>query len=187
MSQTKNTRDIRGLRNQLLLGQFLSLGAFVFGGISLSLFLRPSWFNQIQPQEFEPWGDRPWFWIGITLMTIGGTLFIVAEYWFWHLLWVYAHITPRPMLMLLQIEKDSSSTSYYAFLKEASDSLKGTMRWKIPLYKPTWNVADWQATTVGVNVFFDPKSQIPAVIETEYGLLWKMFGNGAIQEAEFSE
>lgn len=74
------------------------------------------------------------------------------------------------------------STSYDAILRvEAS----GERDWIVGLYSPSWPLVDLQALqnpTIRAKVYFDPKSQRPAVIETELGLLWAMAGQSAYRK-----
>jgi hypothetical protein len=77
------------------------------------------------------------------------------------------------MQLSIGIRKSSDSTDYQAILSANSNP---ETAWHVTLYSPSWNVEDLQVTTTPAKVYFDPKSQRPAVIETERGLLWAMAG-----------
>jgi hypothetical protein len=82
------------------------------------------------------------------------------------------------MQLSIRIRKSSDSTDYQAILSANSNP---ETAWHVTLYSPSWNVEDLQVTTTPAKVYFDPKSQRPAVIETERGLLWAMAGRSSVQ------
>jgi len=59
--------------------------------------------------------------------------------------------------------------------------MQGPSGWKVRLYSPAWDMAVLEGRRVAAQVFFDPESRQPGVIETEHGLLWAMAGRGSVR------
>jgi len=57
--------------------------------------------------------------------------------------------------------------------------------WRIALWGPSHeNMKTHIGRDIKAQVYFDPKSGRPAVIESEFGLLWAMAGSGATEKKE---
>lgn len=174
----KYTRDIRRLRLYMITGQVVSVLIIIFGILAISLYLDPSLIGTPLRQHRYYRGESVWLIFGISFVLFGSFFAIISAYWSRRLLWIWKNVSPQSMKLSIRIRKSSDSTDYQAILSTYVGQEKA---WHVSLYSPSWNVEDLQGTTVSAKVYFDPKSQRPAVIETEGGLLWAMAGRSAVQ------
>jgi hypothetical protein len=172
------TRDIRGLRRYMLLGQVVSIMVFLFGLLSLCLFVDPALVGIVGKEQGDYRGVPMWLFIGIAFIPFGLFCAIGFNKWSSRLVWVFRNIIPVPMNLSIEIDNGMDSTDYYAILSGDSG---GEKNWRVSLYSPSWQVEKLQNQQVPAKVYFDPKSQRPAVIETTQGLLWARAGRSAIQ------
>jgi hypothetical protein len=90
------------------------------------------------------------------------------------LLWVWQNTMPETMMLSIVVKDVESGPSDYGILR-ARISLKDN--WSVPLGTNGWNKVNFRAVqeeAIPAKVYFDPKSRKPAVIETKYGLLWRL-------------
>jgi hypothetical protein len=172
-------RDINSLRRYIVLSQFVSLLVFLFGLVSIILFVDPSLVNVPDHQTKLYRGHWLWLLTGILFIALSTACIFIAARWSRRLIWIYRNAKPQSMKLSIEIDSDSDGTNYYAILSGESEE---TERWKVLLYSPKWDVRILPEQAAA-KVYFDPQSQRPAVVETDYGLLWSMAGGGA---AEFS-
>jgi len=85
------------------------------------------------------------------------------------------------MRLLITINSDSDRTGYYAVFSGAQAEIEEPL-WKVAIYNPRWDVKNLTERQVSAKVYCDPKSLKPAVLETDYGLLWSMAGSGAVEQ-----
>jgi hypothetical protein len=176
----KPARDITKLRRFIFLSQIASIFVFLFGAASVTLFFDPSLVRVPDDQANSYRGNWIWLLTGLLFIIFAGICIFVAGRWSRRLLWIYRNVTPEIMRIEVEIDSDSDRTAYYAVLTSTQDEIKEPI-WKVALYSPSWNVRSLKHPQMKAKVFFDPKSLKPAVIETEYGLLWIMAGNGATE------
>jgi hypothetical protein len=169
----KYTRDIRRLRLYMITGQVVSVLIIVFGILAISLYLDPSLIRIPLRQHRYYRSQSIWLIFGISFVLSGSFFALISAYWSRRLLWIWKNVSPQLMQLSIRIQKSSDSTDYQAILSANAGQEKV---WHVTLYSPSWNVEDLQETAVSAKVYFDPKSQRPAVIETEGGLLWAMAG-----------
>jgi hypothetical protein len=174
----KYTRDIRALRLYTLAGQVVSLLIIIFGILAISLYIDPALTGTPLRQHRYYHGEFGWLMFGISFVLLGVFFVIIGTKWSHRLLWIWKNVTPQPMQLSIRIQESSDSTDYQAILITNSSPEKA---WHVSLYSPSWPVKNLQGTTTSAKVYFDPKSQRPAVIETEWGLLWAMAGRSAVQ------
>jgi hypothetical protein len=174
----KYTRDIRALRLYLLTLQAVSLLIIIFGILAISLYIDPALIGTPLRQHRHYRGEYIWLIFGISFVIFGSFCIIIGTKWSHRLLWIWKNVSPQQMQLSIRIRKSSDSTDYQAILSAYSNS---ETAWHVSLYSPSWNVEDLQVTTTSAKVYFDPKSQRPAVMETEQGLLWAMAGRSAVQ------
>ncbi len=174
----KYTRDIRRLRLYTLAGQVASVLMIIFGILAISLYINPSLIGTPLRQHRYYRGESVWLIFGISFVVFGSFFAIISAYWSRRLLWIWKNVSPQLMQLSIRIKKRSDSTDYQAIL---SNNAGQAQTWNVTLYSPAWPVEDLQGTTTLAKVYFDPKSQRPAVIETEEGLLWAMAGRSAVQ------
>jgi hypothetical protein len=175
----KYTRDIRALRFHLLAVQAVSLLIIIFGILAISLYIDPALIGTPLRQHRHYHGQSVWLIFGISFVLFGSFCIIIGTKWSHRLLWIWKNVSPQQMQLSIRIRKSSDSTDYQAIL---NTNLNSEIAWHVTLYSPSWNVEDLQATTTLAKVYFDPKSQRPAVMETERGLLWAMAGRSAVQK-----
>src|SRR5262249_21089063 len=177
----KYVRDIRRLRRYAVVSQFVSLLVFLFGVASLLLFfdfLLPG-----LPNEQAKFYRGNWIWLltGVLFIIFGGIFTITAGRWSRHLIWIYRNVTPQTMILNVEIDSDADRTNYYAVLSDESEESQREQLWKVAIYSPAWDVRRLAQDGMTAKVYFEPKTLRPAVIETEYGLLWSMAGSGATE------
>jgi hypothetical protein len=175
----KYTRDIRRLRLYMITGQVVSVLNIIFGILAISLYLDPSLSGTPLEQHQYYRGESIWLISGISFVLFGSFFVIISAYWSRRLIWIWKNVSPQSMLLSIRIKKSSDSTDYQAILNTNAGQEKS---WHVIFYSPAWNVEELKGTTVSAKVYFDPKSQRPAVIETEGGLLWAMAGRSAVQK-----
>jgi hypothetical protein len=173
-----HTRDISALRRYMLIGQLVSILILLFGTLSVCLFINPALIGIVSTQTNSYRGESIWLIVGIAFILFGVFFAIGFGKWSRRLLWILQNIRPVPMNLSIEIRKGMDSNDYYALLSVDSATEKN---WRVSLYSPSWNVRDFQDQIIPARVYFDPKSQCPAVIETNQGLLWAMAGRSAIQ------
>ncbi len=175
-------RDIRRLRRHTLLVRCAIIFVFIFGLISLTLYFNPSLLNTPD----EPYkGHLIWLLVGIVFVLLAIFSFFLIGRWSRRLLWILYHTVPRSMHLLLKVEEDSENTQYYAHLTPVDNDPRNQRIWRIALWGPHHeNIKALVGRDIKAQVYFDPKSGRPAVIESEFGLLWAMAGSGATEEKE---
>ena len=173
-------RDIRRLRRHTIFVRAAIILVFIFGLISLILYFDPSLLNT-PVEQYK--GDLVWLFIGMVFTVLAIFSFFLVGRWSRHLLWIVYHTVPRPMHLVLKVEEDSESTQYYAHLTPADNDPRNQRIWRIALWGPHHeNIMPIINRDIRGQVYFDPKSGRPAVIESEFGLLWAMAGSGAAEE-----
>jgi hypothetical protein len=175
----KYTRDIRKLRWYMLVIQVISVLNVIFGILAISLYINPALSGTPLEQQGYYRGNTIWLIFGISFVIFGMFCVIGSITWTSRLLWIWKNVSPQPMQLSIRIKEWSDSTDYKAILSANANQEKN---WYVSFYSPAWNVEDLQRTTISAKVYFDPKSQRPAVIETELGLLWVMAGRSAVQK-----
>jgi hypothetical protein len=162
----------------MLATQAASALIIIFGILAIYLYIDPSLIGISLRQHRHYRGESIWLIFGISFVLFGILIIITSAKWSRRLRWIWKNVSPQPMQLSIRIQKRSDSTDYQAILSANSNPAKA---WHVTLYNPSWHVEDLQGTTTLAKVYFDPKSQRPAVIETDYGLLWAMAGRSAVQ------
>ncbi|WP_310424768.1 hypothetical protein [Chamaesiphon sp. VAR_48_metabat_135_sub] len=173
-----HTRDILALRRYMLIGQLISILVLLFGILSVCLFINPSLIGIVSKQTNSYRDESIWLIVGIVFILFGVFFVVVFGKWSRRLLWIFQNIRPVQMNLSIKIRKGMDSNDYYAILSVDSTTEKN---WRVSLYSPSWNARELQDQIISSKVYFDPKSQCPAVIETTQGLLWAMAGRSAIR------
>jgi hypothetical protein len=161
-------RDIQKLRRYTLLGQAASLLVFFFGLLSIIIFFNPGLIGIPQEQQHYYQGQWVWLLTGTGFLIFAAFCSIFAGRRSRHLIWILHNVQPELMGLTIEIEHWSDSTDYYGILKGLEDE----PLWKVSLYSPSWKVEALAGKQVPAKVYLDPQRKKPAVIETEYGLLW---------------
>lgn len=173
-------RDMRKLRRHMTLVRTAIILVFIFGLISLVLYFDPSLLNTPVDQYK---GDVVWLIIGIILALLAICSFFLIGRSSRRLLWIINHAAPLPMHLVLKVEEDSENSRYYAHLTPADNDPRNQRIWRVALWGPSYeNMKTMTGRDIKAQVYFDPKSGTPAVIESEFGLLWAMVGSGAAEK-----
>jgi hypothetical protein len=158
----KERSSVQKFNRYVLLGQLVSLGLFIMG-----------FFFIIEKEA-------------AVLQAAGGLFMLMGIAFIFifnrrkrRLLWIYKNTAPVAMNMKLEKIDDSESTNYFAYLTREDRNLPEG--WKAGLYAPSFDVQLFLNNAAQVQVYFDPKNNLPAVIKTTQGLLWVMAGSGAVQ------
>jgi hypothetical protein len=164
----KYERDFQKLRRYASLGQAASLLVFLFGVFSIILFFNPGLIGT--PQEQQQYYRGQWVWLltGISFLIFAIFCGVFAGRRWRRLIWILHNVQPEVMRLTIEIEHWSDSTDYYGIL----NGLEDEPLWKVSLYSPSWKVEGLAGKQVPAKVYLDPQEKKPAVIETEYGLLW---------------
>jgi len=175
-------RDIRRLRRHNILVRSAILLIFIFGLISLILYVDPSLVNTpVEPYK----GQLVWLFLGTLFVILAVLSFFLIGRRSRRLLWIVYHTVPRPMHLVFKVEEDSENTQYYAHLTPADNDPRNQRIWRIALWGPTHeNMKAIIGRDIKGQVYFDPKSDRPAAIESEFGLVWAMAGSGATEQKE---
>ncbi len=175
-------RDIRRLRRHTILVRSAIILVLLFGLISLTLYFNPSLLYT--PEQLYK-GKIIWLLIGVLFVALAIFSFFLVGRWSRRLLWIVYHAVPRPMHLVLKVEEDSESTQYYAHLTPADSDPRNQRIWRIALWGPHYeNIKAIIGRDIKAQVYFDPKTERPAVVESEFGLLWAMAGSGATEQKE---
>lgn len=121
--------------------------------------------------ELLGWPESTQLTLQILLVVLGCMPIMVAFAVRLHLraYWVYRNITPEKMQVQIEIEEGSDSTSYFAVLLSSGSE----QAQRVPVYTPGWNAKTLQGINLA-DVFFDPVSRKPLVIEIDGRRLWSM-------------
>ena len=161
-------RDIQKLRRYTLLGQAASLLVFLFGVLSIIVFFNPRLVGIPQAQQQYYQGRWVWLLTGICFLIFAVFCGILAGRRSRHLIWILHNVQPVQMRLSIEVEHWSDSTDYYGLLRGLGEETL----WTVSLYSPSWKVEAPAGQQMPAKVYFDPQRKKPAVIETEYGLLW---------------
>jgi hypothetical protein len=176
------TRDVRGLRYYMLMGQIVSILMGLAGLVAITLFFDPAIMGITAKQQAGYRGHSLFLMVGIGFVCFALFFIVIFTRWSRRLLWIWRNTRPETMNLSIDIDRGMDLTNYNAILRFEAG---GERDWSVRLYRPSWPLKDLQALqnrTIRAKVYFDPKSQRPAVIETELGLLWAMAGRSAYRK-----
>ena len=177
----KNERhDVKKFSRYILLAQTLSIGVTAFGILSWIAFFSPSTLNIPYEQHAYYQNKLIWLIVGGLFILFGLSFFFMSSKNKQRLMWVLNNVTPKEMHLSLEIVGSMDSTEYFAYLKPLSEKEEKLGKWRVAL-QPIGPVDSESVESQKADVFFDPKSGEPAVIKTDFGFLWKLSGNGAVQ------
>lgn len=159
---------IARLKRWIFFAQVVSACIVLFGIMAVILYLNPDLLN-IPPGQHLTYRNKPiWLITGLLFIGLGIGWILIAHRRSRRSIWVYQNISPVPMFLTLEMEEDTDSTIFYAYLRDT----RGTEpRWKAWV-KPDFNARPLVGSETSVQVHIDPEFNTPAVIETDIGLLW---------------
>lgn len=168
--------SIAGLRRYALMAGAASGLVMAFGAVFLTLFFNPG-LAGVQPASAQDYrGNIIWLAAGVLFLLMGAVALFIALSRPGRLLRILKTQPPRPMTLRLHVEDDSSSTQYYAGLSEPGQ--RGTpSNWRIALWAPPRGIRELVGRDLPAAVYLDPRTGVPAVIETADTYLWAMSGN----------
>lgn len=172
-------RELSRLRRHTFLVVFASLAVVMFGAISLLLYVNPTTVGASPENAAAYQGNWIWLVIAILFLLLGLAFFFIAGQWSRRLKWIIRSQKARPMQLYIDVEQDSESTAYYALL-HSPDETSGKSEWRASIWLKPASVKDDIGKQFDAQVYFDPRSGKPAVIEYERGILWIMAGSGSV-------
>jgi hypothetical protein len=158
-------RDIWALHRYMLGAQIASIGLMLFGLVAIKLFIDPAFFGGRSGKS-----EWIWLWVGCGFILFGVVFVVIATRWTLRLMWILRNTQPQSMQLSMIINRSMDTTDYTAILDD---------RWRVRIYSPGWKVQQLQEMSIPAQVYFDPKTDRPAVIETEQGFLWAMAGRSS--------
>jgi hypothetical protein len=173
--QLSQQASIASLRRYSFIVWSASLLLVAFGVVSLLLFIRPSLVG-VDPSSISGYEGNPiWLVFGVLFIPLGMVFISIAYRWPRHLLHVLRTQQAKPMRLQVEVEESSDNTQYYACLSDDStgDNPKG---WRVGLWASPRDTRGLVGHELRAMVFFDPRTEIPVVIEHANGYLWAMKG-----------
>ncbi len=162
------TTGIARLKRRVFVGQAVSAAVLLFGVVSVILYAEPSLVG-VTPDWYRFYkGQLIWLAVGLLFIGLGITWILLSHRRSRRAIWIYRNVAPVPMLLTLEIEEDSDSTTYYAVLRAAPDARPRWRAWVDPGFRARSLVG----SDIPARVFIDPERNTPAVIQTDLGLLW---------------
>ena len=115
------TADTTRFKRRVWLAQAVSGAVLLFGVVAVILYFDPSLLG-VPPGQYPYYKGR-FIWLGTGLLFVGlGIAWIlVSRRRAKRALWVYRNVPAVPMLLTLEIDEDSDSTTYHALLRTARD------------------------------------------------------------------
>ena len=161
-------KNIRKFKARVLLAQFASAAVLSFGVVAVLAYVDPAWVAVPADQSHLYKGKTVWLLSGILFIGMGITFTWVPHRRSKRSLGVVANTSPVEMLLTLEVEEDSDSTTYYALLRNNQDANPQWRAW----VDPTFRAGSLVGVEVRARVFVDPKLGTPAAIQVEQGVLW---------------
>jgi len=174
-------RELSRLNRHSSIVGFASLAVVLFGFISLLLYLNPTIIGVSSENVVAYQGNWIWLCVSMIFMLFGLAFFLIAGWWPRRLKWIVRSQKAKPMRLYLDIKEDSDITSYYALL-HSSDETSGKSEWRASIWLKPASVKDDVGKQFDAQVYFDPRSGKPAIIEYEKGILWIMAGAGSVMK-----
>jgi hypothetical protein len=179
----KYSQDIQKLSRQMRIQQIFSFPFFLLLGLLiLCLFFNPALLGIPIEQNQYYLGKSIWLVMGVIftgLAVFSAVATNISIEWLHRLQWIQQNVSPETMNLAIAIDSWSDSTDYTATL---STDTTGQKDWVVNLYSPLWDVKTVSDQLMSAKVYFDPKYQLPVVIETEQGFLWARAGGSARQK-----
>jgi hypothetical protein len=141
------------------------------GAVFVTLFFSPGLAGVQPPSAQDYRGNFIWLAAGVFFLLVGAAAVFVALSRPGRLLRILRTQPPMPMTLRLHMEDDSSGTQYWADLSEPGQR-DTSPNWRIALWAPPRGIRTLLGRDLPAAVYLDPRSGIPAVIETPDTCLW---------------
>ena len=161
-------QNIRRYKVRVLFAELVSAGIALLGIAAALAYFEPAWLGIPKDQSKLYEGQVIWLLTGLFFVALGFTFMVVAFRRSRRSLWVVANTSPVEMLLVLEIDEDSDSTTYHAQLRDLNTA---KARWRACV-DPTFEARSLVGLEVPAQVFIDPTSGAPAAIKVEQGMLW---------------
>jgi hypothetical protein len=175
-------KDVSRLRRQIYLTESVSLLVVLFGLIAILLYFRPDLAGVTEDQVTLYKGRIIWICTGVFFVLFGSSAYLFVNHWKSRLLWVYQNMQPVPMSLQIEIEDSTDSTDYLAILTNDSSETDQSEKWRLNLWlglsKAQYRLKEG---IFACQVYFDPKLNLPLIIQTEDGLLWALGGSASVK------
>ena len=168
--------DIARLKRKHLLTQVVSLFVGLLGAAAVCLYFEPSVMGVAAEQRHAFQGQWVLLLLGIALCVVSAVSSITASRRTRRLLWIRGHIRPVAMLVELEVDDGSDLTEYYARLTHSDSGDTQQSAWRVSLWQVPRRIRQHLGMRFPADVFFDPGTGTPALIEFEHGTLWVMAG-----------
>jgi hypothetical protein len=170
--------DLSRLNRHVLLSSLLSIGVILFGFLGLVLYIEPAWLHA--------WGmynsEITLLVVGILLISFGIAFLFISIDWPNQLKRTVLNSRPTRMMIKLEVEKDTDSTTYYAVINRRSAKTAGNVIWRAHIWVYPPKIEEDIGREVEGDVFLHPKTGLPLAIKVAKGILWVISGNGAVRE-----
>jgi hypothetical protein len=178
---TIKPEDLARLNLQALLTSLASLGVLLMGLICITLYFKPSLFS-VTLEAYEDYrGKIVWLVLGMILTLSGSVFLYTTTCWPWQLRQIVSNTQPIKMLLKIEVEEDSSSTTYHAVISQRSNETERTDAWRAQIWVHPPQVKQDIDQQFECNVFFHPAENRPVAIEYARGVLWVMAGSGSVK------
>ncbi len=164
----KNAKQLKRLRHYTWFAEIVCAGIFLLGLLFAILFFVPEAVGVPEDKHGSVEGQWIWLGAGILFMLFGLIAIPLSGRWYRHIVWIYYHVTPVEMTLYLEILRDQDSFNDYVATLGDSQGHK----WEAKLLTPAWSVRNMTEKVLPVQVYIDPKTESPAIVETPTGLLW---------------
>ncbi|MGZ6316551.1 MAG: hypothetical protein ACXWNQ_04760 [Anaerolineales bacterium] len=169
--------DLLQLSRQVFLSRLASVGVLLAGLFGLMNYFMPALLGVGSETNGVYRGELPWLLVGIVLTGAGICFLYILNRWPAQLRKIVLHAVPVRMIVKLEVEQDSDSTTYYAVIRQHDGS---TPAWRAHIWVHPRRIREDLGSPFEGGVFLHSKTGLPAAIRYSKGMLWVMAGNGAV-------
>ncbi len=174
--------DIEQLDRRVYRGRLGWLLMAALGAFLLILYFHPEW---VGAGPGRP-GGRKWhtLWLTTAVLCIclGPYFFIRYGRWWRRLKRIATTQPARPMKMKLGMESGEDGYRYNAWLNPVKSGAVDDYEWRVGLWLAPSRLESQLGRQFDAQVFFDPESGKPAVIDYEKGTLWAWGGSRSVEK-----
>jgi hypothetical protein len=172
-------RELNRLNRHAFAVGLASLVVVLIGIVAFLLFLDPTLIGIAPGPAAGYQGNLIWLFLAILLFLPGLAFILVVVRWTYRLKWIYRSQKSRPMRLRVVVKQDRDST-YYDALLHSVDATSGESEWRASIWVKPKSMKDDLGKEFAAQVYDDPRTAKPALIEYENGILWIMAGSGSV-------